>query len=56
MKAGPGFSTLSSVKGVMTIDGQEVEVRAGNMILIDKGESRGIRAIETMMAFGVHTN
>jgi len=38
----------------MTVDGQEVEVQAGNMILVDKGESRGIRATETMMAFAVH--
>ena len=38
----------------MTVDEQEVEVQEGNMVLIDKGESRGIRAIETMMAFAVH--
>jgi quercetin dioxygenase-like cupin family protein len=38
----------------MTVDGQEVEVQAGNMIFVDKGESRGIRATETMMAFAVH--
>jgi len=35
----------------MTVDGQEVEVQAGNMILVDKGESRGIRATETMIVF-----
>ena len=52
--SGTGVFYIVSGKGVMTIDGQEVEVQAGNMILVDKGESRGIRATETMMAFAVH--
>ena len=54
--SGTGVFYIVSGKGVMTIDGQEVEVQAGNMILVDKGESRGIRATETMMAFAVHIN
>jgi len=53
-RSGTGVFYIVSGKGVMTIDGQEVEVQAGNMILVDKGESRGIRATETMMAFAVH--
>lgn len=52
--SGTGVFYIVSGKGVMTVDGQEVEVQAGNMILVDKGESRGIRATETMMAFAVH--
>ena len=55
-RSGTGVFYIVSGKGVMTIDGQEVEVQAGNMILVDKGESRGIRATETMMAFAVHIN
>ena len=55
-EGGTGVLYIVSGKGVMTVDGQEVEVRAGNMILVDKGESRGIRAIETLMAFAVHIN
>ena len=51
---GTGVFYIVSGKGVMTVEGQEVEVQAGNMIVIDKGESRGIRATETMMAFAVH--
>ena len=51
---GTGVFYVVSGKGVMTVEGQEVEVQAGNMILIDKDESRGIRATETMMAFAVH--
>ena len=52
--SGTGVFYIVSGKGVMTVDDQEVEVQAGNMVLIDKGESRGIRATETMMAFAVH--
>ena len=51
---GTGVFFIVSGKGVMTVEGQEVKVQAGNMIVIDKGESRGIRATETMMAFAVH--
>ena len=52
--SGTGIFYIVSGKGVMTVEGQEVEVQAGNMILVDKEESRGIRATETMMAFAVH--
>ena len=52
--SGTGVFYIVNGKGVMTVDGQEVEVQAGNMIFVDKGESRGIRATETMMAFAVH--
>jgi quercetin dioxygenase-like cupin family protein len=52
--SGTGIFYIVSGKGVMTVDGQEVEVQAGNMVFVDKGESRGIRATETMMAFAVH--
>ncbi|MBW2218993.1 MAG: cupin domain-containing protein [Deltaproteobacteria bacterium] len=52
--SGTGVFYIVSGKGVMTVDGQEIEVQAGNMILIDEEESRGIRATETMMAFAVH--
>ncbi len=53
-QSGTGVFYIVSGKGVMTVDGQEIEVQAGNMILIDEEESRGIRATETMMAFAVH--
>ena len=54
--SGTGVFYIVSGKGVMTVDEQEIEVQAGNMIFIDKGESRGIRATETMVAFAVHIN
>jgi quercetin dioxygenase-like cupin family protein len=53
-EGGTGVFYIVSGKGIMTVDGQEVEVQAGNMVLIDEGESRGIRATETMIAFAVH--
>lgn len=51
---GTGVFYIVSGKGVMTVDGQEIEIQEGNMVLIDEVESRGIRATETMMAFAVH--
>ncbi len=51
---GTGVFYIVSGKGVMTIEGKEVVVEAGNMIFIEEGESRGIKATETMTAFAVH--
>ena len=52
-QSGTGIFYILSGKGVMTVDGKEMEVRAGNMVFIDKGESRGIRATERLTAFAV---
>lgn len=52
-QSGTGIFYILSGKGVMTVEGKEVEVRAGNMVFIDKGESRGIRATERLTAFAV---
>ena len=51
---GTGVFYIVSGKGIMTVEGKEVDVEAGNMIFIEEGESRGIRAVETMTAFAVH--
>ena len=51
---GTGVFYIVSGKGIMTIEGKEVVVEAGNMIFIEEGESRGIKATETMTAFAVH--
>jgi quercetin dioxygenase-like cupin family protein len=37
----------------MTVDGADVDVVPGDMIFIDKGEVRGIRAVEELLAFAV---
>ncbi len=38
----------------MTVEGKESEVKAGTMIFVEKGETRGIKATEKLMAFAVH--
>ncbi len=52
--SGTGVFYIVSGSGVMTIEGEEVDVEAGNMVFIDQGESRGIKATEKMIAFAVH--
>ncbi len=54
--SGTGVFYIVSGKAIMTVEGKETEVKSGDMIFIEKGESRGIRAIETLMAFAVHIN
>ena len=50
---GAGVFYIISGKAVMTVDDKQVEVKAGDMILIDDGEARGIEAIEQLTAFAV---
>jgi len=52
--SGTGIFYIVSGKAVMTLQGEEVEVKSGDMIFVDKGDSRGIRATDTLMAFAVH--
>ncbi len=52
-KSGTGIFYFISGKGIMTVEGKEFEVRAGNMVFVDKGETRGIRAVERLTAFAV---
>jgi len=51
---GRGVFYIISGTGVMTVDGPEHEISAGNLIFIEPGESRGIRATDQLIAFAVH--
>lgn len=53
-QSGTGVFYFISGKGVMTVEGKEIEVSAGSMVFVEKGESRGIRASERLTAFAVH--
>lgn len=52
--SGTGVFYFISGTGVMTVEGGEKEVKAGDMVFVDRGESRGIRASERLIAFAVH--
>lgn len=52
--SGTGVFYIVSGAGVMALGGKDVEVKAGDMVFVEKGEERGIRAVETLMAFAVH--
>lgn len=51
---GTGVFYIVKGKATMTIDEKDVLVSAGDMIFIEKGENRGIKAIEELTAFAVH--
>lgn len=54
-QSGTGVFYIVSGKGIMTVEGKETEVKAGNMIFVESGETRGIRATtERLTAFAVH--
>lgn len=51
---GTGVFYIVEGKATMTIEGKDVAVSAGDMIFIEKGENRGIKAVEKLTAFAVH--
>ncbi len=51
---GLGIFYIVKGKGVMTIEGKGMDVAEGDIIFVEEGESRGIKAIETLVAFAVH--
>ena len=51
--SGAGVFYIVSGRAVMTVDGVDVDVVPGDMLFIDKGEVRGIRAVEELLAFAV---
>lgn len=51
---GMGVFYIVKGKATMTIEGKDVMVSAGDMIFIEKGETRGIQAVEELTAFAVH--
>lgn len=53
-QSGTGVFYFISGRGVMTVEGKEMEVGPGNMAFVEKGETRGIRATERLTAFAVH--
>lgn len=53
-QSGLGIFYFTSGSGVMTVEGREISVKAGMMVFAEKGESRGIRAVERLTAFAVH--
>jgi quercetin dioxygenase-like cupin family protein len=54
--SGTGVFYIISGKGIMNVEGKDLEVKTGTMIFVEKGESRGIKATETLIAFAVHIN
>ena len=54
--SGTGVFYFISGSGIMTVAGEEAEVSAGNMVFVEKGAERGIRATERLVAFAVHIN
>ncbi len=52
--SGTGVFYIVKGKAAMTIEGKVIEVEEGSMIFVEKDETRGIKAVETLVAFAVH--
>ncbi|OGQ58123.1 MAG: hypothetical protein A3J24_06205 [Deltaproteobacteria bacterium RIFCSPLOWO2_02_FULL_53_8] len=54
-QSGTGVFYVVQGCGIMTVEDKEIPVKAGNMIFVEKGESRGFKATsERLVAFAVH--
>jgi len=54
-QSGTGVFYIVKGSGIITVEGKETPIKAGTMIFVEKGESRGIRAVdEKLVAFAVH--
>lgn len=52
--SGTGIFYILSGAGIMTVDDEKKEITAGDMIVVEKGATRGIEATEDLTAFAVH--
>lgn len=52
--SGTGIFFIVSGAGVMTVEGEEQDVKEGTMVFVGEGTARGIRATERLVAFAVH--
>ena len=52
--SGTGIFYILSGAGVMTVDDEKQAIKAGDMVIVDKGAKRGIEATEDLTAFAVH--
>ncbi len=52
--SGTGVFYVLEGKGIMSLDGKEVSLSKGKVIVVPEGSERGIRADERLVAIAVH--
>ena len=52
--SGTGVFYVLEGKGIMSLDGEEIELSKGKVVFAPGGSERGIRSIERLVAIAVH--
>ena len=52
--SGTGVFYVLEGKGIMSLDGEEIELSKGKIVFAPGGSERGIRSIERLVAIAVH--
>ncbi len=52
--SGTGIFYVLEGKGVMSLDGEEIRLLKGKVVVVPEGSERGIRAEERLVAVAVH--
>ncbi|MCR4289017.1 MAG: cupin domain-containing protein [Candidatus Scalindua sp.] len=52
--SGTGVFYILEGKGIMSLDGEEIELSKGKVVFAPEGSERGIRGIERLVAIAVH--
>ncbi|GAX61673.1 hypothetical protein SCALIN_C27_0067 [Candidatus Scalindua japonica] len=52
--SGTGVFYVLEGKGIMFLDGEEISLAKGKVVVVPEGSERGIRSIERLVAIAVH--
>lgn len=54
--SGTGVFYILEGKGTMFLDGEEISLSKGKVVVVPEGSERGIRGIERLVAVAIHIN
>ena len=52
--SGTGIFYVLDGKGIMFLDGEEINLTKGKVVVVPEGSERGIRGVERLVAIAVH--
>ncbi len=52
--SGTGVFYVLEGKGIMSLDGEEIELSKGKVVFAPEGSERGIKCIERLVAIAIH--
>lgn len=54
--SGTGIFYVLEGKGIMYLDGEEISLSKGTVVIVPEGAKRGIKGVEKLVAVAIHIN